>query len=231
MPDTQLVTVLSLGLLLGARHALDIDHVTAVTTILSERPDVRLSGLIGACWGFGHTAMLLLVGVGVLVFKIVIPERVASGLEILVGLMLVVLGTSLALTLWRGRWHLHVHEHGGDRHQHLHSHRLDTGHVHVHWLRLTLKPFTVGMVHGLAGSAGLALMVLANVRSVWEGMAYLLLFGVGSIVGMVALGAVISLPLVGSASLGRRAQLALQGLASIGSIGLGVGIVARIGLG
>jgi cytochrome c biogenesis protein CcdA len=231
MPDTQLVTVLSLGLLLGARHALDIDHVTAVTTILSERPDLRLSGLIGACWGFGHTAMLLVVGVGVLVFKIAIPERVASGLEILVGLMLVALGSSLALTLWRGRWHLHVHEHGGTRHQHLHSHRLDASHVHVHWLRLTLKPFAVGMVHGLAGSAGLALMVLATVRSVWQGIAYLLLFGVGSIVGMIALGALISLPLVGSASLGRRPQLALQGLASIGSIGLGLGIMARIGLG
>ncbi len=231
MPDTQLLTVLSLGLLLGARHALDADHVAAVTTILSERPDFRSSGLIGVSWGFGHTVMLLLVGVAVLVFKIAIPERVASGLEILVGLMLVALGTSLALTLWRGHWHLHVHEHGGATHQHLHSHRLDAGHVHTHWLRVTLKPFAVGLVHGLAGSAGLALMVLASVRSVWQGVAYLLVFGLGSILGMAGLGALISLPLVSSASLGRPAQLTLQGLASIGSIGLGLSMVARGGLG
>ncbi|MGH7166252.1 MAG: sulfite exporter TauE/SafE family protein [Nitrospiraceae bacterium] len=231
MPDTQLLTVLSLGLLLGARHALDVDHVAAVTTILSERPDFRLSGLIGVSWGFGHTVMLLLVGVAVLVFKIAIPERVASGLELLVGLMLVGLGASLALTLWRGRWHLHAHEHEGATHQHLHSHRLDTGHAHTHWLRVTLKPFAVGMVHGLAGSAGLALMVLASVRSVWQGVAYLLVFGVGSILGMAGLGALISLPLVGSASLGRPAQLTLQGLASVGSIGLGLSMMARVGLG
>ncbi len=231
MPDAQLLTVLSLGLLLGARHALDADHVAAVTTILSERPDFRLSGLIGVCWGFGHTVMLLLVGVALLVFEIAIPEQVASGLEILVGLMLVALGASLALTLWRGRWHLHAHEHEGASHRHLHSHRLHAGHPHVHWLRVTLKPFAVGMVHGLAGSAGLALMVLASVRSVWQGVAYLLVFGVGSILGMAGLGVLISLPLVGSISLGRPAQLTLQGLASLGSIGLGLSMMARVGLG
>ncbi len=231
MPDAQLLTVLSLGLLLGARHALDVDHVAAVTTILSERPDFRLSGLIGVCWGFGHTVMLLLVGVAILVFKVAIPERVASGLEILVGLMLVALGASLGVTLWRGRWHLHAHEHEGAMHRHLHSHRLHVGHAHVHWLRVTLKPFAVGMVHGLAGSAGLALMVLASVRSVWQGVAYILVFGVGSILGMAGLGALISLPLVGSISLGRPAQLTLQGLASLGSIGLGLSMMARVGLG
>lgn len=231
MSELQFLTVLGLGFLLGARHALDADHIAAVSAILSERPDLRASGVIGFCWGFGHTAVLLLVGLPVIVLKITIPEPVTQILEFAVGLMLVILGLSLAVTLFRERWHLHAHRHEGTTHLHLHSHDLHAGHEHGHWLQVSVKPFVVGMIHGLAGSAALVLLVLSTVQTVWEGMAYILVFGAGSIVGMMLLGLLISLPLVFSASFGYRAQFAVQGLASLGSIGLGLAMVFRFGLG
>lgn len=231
MPDTSFLTILSLGFLLGAKHALDADHVAAVSTLLVARPAWRTSGIIGFCWGFGHTMTLLLVGLLVIVFKLTIPEPVAQGLELGVGLMLIVLGGSLAATLVRARWHVHVHRHEGEPHLHLHSHRLQPGHEHAHGAPWSVRPVLIGMVHGLAGSAALMLLVLAAVRSVWEGLVYILVFGVGSIAGMMLLGLVISVPLVMSAAWGHRAQLAVQGLASLGSIGLGATMVARIALG
>jgi high-affinity nickel permease len=228
--DLHYVTFLGLGFLLGARHALDADHVAAVSTILSERPTLRASGLIGFCWGFGHTVMLLVVGLAMIGLKMTIPERVALAVEFGVGGMLVVLGASLAVTLARERWHIHAHQHDGATHLHFHSHGRQTDHAHTHWLQASLKPLLVGMVHGLAGSAALMFVVLSSVRTAWEGAAYILVFGLGSIVGMVLVGITISLPLVFSASLGRPVQLAVQGLASLGSIGLGLAMMARIGL-
>lgn len=229
MSETEFITALGLGLLLGARHALDADHVAAVSAILSRRPDLQSSGFIGFCWGFGHAVMLLVVGAAVILLKVTISEQVALACELGVGVMLVVLGVSLVRTICREQWHLHAHQHDGETHRHLHSHRLRAGHDHQHWLRDSFRPFLVGMAHGLAGSAALMLMVLSTVRSWWEGIVYILVFGAGSIVGMMLLGLLISLPMVFSVSLGWRAQMAVQGLASLGSIGLGLAIIYRIG--
>jgi sulfite exporter TauE/SafE len=221
------MSVLGMGFLLGARHALDADHVVAVTTILSKRPSFRASGFIGFCWGSGHTLVLLLVGLAVIALKITIPERLASAFEFLVGLMLVGLGVSLAATIARERWHWHAHQHEGATHLHLHSHDRREDHQHQHWLGGSAKSFLVGMVHGLAGSAALGMMVFSTVQTIWQGVAYILVFGLGSILGMVLLGTVISFPLIFSASFGRQAQAAVQGLASLASIGLGLVIMVR----
>ncbi|MGH7209360.1 MAG: urease accessory protein UreH [Nitrospiraceae bacterium] len=231
MSELDFLTILGFGFLLGARHALDADHVAAVCTILSERPSLSTSGVIGFCWGFGHTTVLLLVGIAVIMLKISIPEPMAVAVELAVGVMLVALGLSLAVTLVRERWHLHAHQHDGETHVHLHHHLRRPDHLHRHWVRLSLKPFVVGMVHGLAGSAALMLMVVSTVRTVGEGLAYILVFGLGSVVGMMLLGVAISIPIVLSASCGRRAQEAVQALASLGSIGLGVTMLVRLGLG
>lgn len=231
MIDLQLAAVLNLGFLLGARHALDPDHVVAVSTLLAERADFRTSGLIGLFWGFGHTIVLLLVGLVVLLLKINIPEQVTTAIEFCVGVMLLILGGSLAWTLYQERWHLHAHRHGDTTHLHLHRHREQVGHGHDHWLRLSTRPLLIGMVHGLAGSAALMLMILSTVRTLWEGMAYIFVFGLGSILGMIALGILLTLPLILSAPFGRRAQLTLQILASVGSIGIGLMMMLRIALG
>ena len=227
MPDLQVMTILGLGFLLGVRHALDADHVVAVSTMLAQRPDLRRSGFIGLCWGCGHTAVLLAVGLAVLALKITIPDAVAQMFESIVGLMLIVLGCTVAVTLYREQWHLHAHEHDGARHVHLHSHSLGTDHRDRHGWRESLPPVLVGMVHGLAGSAALMLVVLSAARTYWEGIAYILFFGAGSILGMMALGMLISLPIFFSSSLGRYAQMAVRGLAGVGSIGFGLALLLR----
>ena len=201
MQEAQLLTVLGIGFVLGARHALDTDHIVAVSTILSRQPNLRASGLIGFLWGCGHTAVLLLVGLAVMTLNLAIPQPLVTVLKFAVGIMLVVLGASLAHTIWRDRWHLHSHQHDGRTHLHLHSHARQDDHAHGQWVGGYLRPFLVGMVHGLAGSAALMLVILSAVRTPLEGMAYILVFGIGSILGMMVLGVLISLPILFSAAL------------------------------
>ncbi len=231
MPETSFLTVLSLGFLLGLRHAMDADHIAAVSTVLARHPSVRASGLIGFFWGMGHTLVLLLVGGAVLALDVTIPETLALAFEFGVGLMLVGLGLSVAIRLIRERWHLHAHEHGGERHLHFHSHQAGVDHAHSHWLRRSIQPLLIGMAHGLAGSAALMLLVLSTVTTLGQGMAYILVFGSGSILGMMLLGLAISLPVVYSRFYGRQALLAVQGLASIGSIALGLAMIVHIASG
>lgn len=231
MLDFEFLTILGLGFLLGARHALDADHLAAISTIVSTRPGLRTSGFIGLCWGFGHTLMLLLVGVAVILLKVTIPESVSRILEFGVGIMLVFLGASLAWSIYREGWHLHAHEHDGERHLHLHSHPKEKHHRHSHWMHLSVRPLLIGMAHGLAGSAALMLMVLSTVHTTWQGMAYIFVFGIGSVIGMVCLGLLIATPMVLSASSGRRMQRIIQGLACLGSVGLGVTMIIRIAQG
>jgi hypothetical protein len=231
MPDAELLTILGLGFVLGLRHALDTDHVAAVSIVLTRRPSVRASSMIGFSWGLGHTLVLLLVGAVVLALRVEISESLALAAEFGVGMMLVVLGSALAIKLSKERWHLHPHEHDGERHLHLHSHQRSTDHHHSHWLRDSIQPLCIGMVHGLAGSAALLLVVLSTAKSMMAGLLYIAVFGVGSILGMILIGFAISVPVLWSLSVGRHVFLGVQGLASLGSIGLGIAIMVRIALG
>ena len=227
MTDPSYLTVLGLGFVLGLRHALDSDHLAAVSTVLAERPSWRASGLVGLSWGLGHTEMLLLVGAIVQILRVPIPQPVADAAECVVGLMLVALGGLLGMKLLRERWHLHQHDHDGTRHVHLHSHAQSQDHGHAHWWRESVRPLCIGMAHGLAGSAALLLFVVASAGSVLEGLLYIAVFGCGSIAGMMLIGLLLSIPVVWSLRLGRPVFLALQGLASAGSIALGLAIVYR----
>jgi high-affinity nickel permease len=231
MLDTELLTILGLGLVLGLRHALDSDHLAAVSTILAQRPSFRASGMIGFSWGLGHTAVLLVVGTVVLVLRVSIPESVALAAEFGVGAMLVFLGGILAVRLVRERWHMHRHNHDDTQHMHLHSHALVEDHGHGHWWRASIRPFGIGMVHGLAGSAALLLIVLSSARSVSEGLIYIVIFGLGSILGMVLVGMVVSLPVLWSLNIGRPVFLAVQGLASVGSVAIGLMMMFQIAFG
>jgi len=229
MFDADFLAILGLGFLLGARHALDADHIAAVSTLLSTRPSLHTSGFIGLCCGLGHTFTLLMVGLAVIFLKVAIPLPVAQMLEVGVGVMLVVLGGSLAWTIYRDRWHLHTHEHDGAHHVHLHRHQEQDDHHHPHWMRLSVRPLCIGMVHGLAGSAALLLIVLSTVQTLGQGILYITVFGIGSIIGMVLIGLLVSIPLVLSATYGGRAQTLMQGLASVGSVALGIMIIVRNG--
>ena len=231
MLDTEFLTIVGLGFVLGLRHALDTDHLAAVSTVLAQRPSFRASGMIGFSWGLGHTAILLLVGAVVLVFRVPVPEPIALASEFGGGAMLVFLGCMLGLRLVRERWHVHRHEHDGTQHMHLHSHALAEDHGHGHWWRDSVRPFCIGMAHGLAGSAALLLIVLSSARSVSEGLIYIAVFGAGSILGMMLVGMVVSLPVLWSLNLGRPVFLAVQGLASLGSVAVGLTIMLQIAFG
>ena len=214
---------LGLGFALGLRHALDPDHVVAVSTIVSESRSIRRSSLVGTSWGLGHTAALLAAGGAVIGLKLSIPRHAALWMESAVAGMLVLLGLKAVRTAFRGwRVHRHVHVHDGREHAHFHAHREgELAHSHRHLLGFRTQPFLVGLVHGLAGSAGLMILVLGTIPSVIAGLAYIAMFGLGSTGGMLLMSSLISLPFVWTAGRFRLFTQGLQLLVGLGSIGFG----------
>ncbi len=229
MADSHIFSLLSLGFLFGLKHALDADHVAAILTIATENRTFWRSSLIGFCWGVGHTVILFVIGTAVLLFKLTIPSAWANLFEVAVGVMLVGLGLSVAFALWRERVHLHAHRHEhGEQHRHLHSHGRGAHHDHLHRFRLEYKSLAVGMVHGLAGSAALLLLVLAAVPSLGVGLLYILVFGAGSILGMVVLATAMSIPFAMSAERTARVHQSLRAAAALFSIVLGSTILFEL---
>ncbi len=228
MNDPSYAAVLGFGFLLGIRHALDADHLAAVSTVLAQRPSLRASSAVGLWWGVGHTLTLLIVGSVVLALGIHIPPQFERIAESGVGVLLIVLGGSLAVKLCRERWHMHRHHHNGDAHVHLHSHQRQDDHRHRHWLTDSVRPLCIGMAHGLAGSAALMLIILATTQELGPGLLSIAVFGVGSIAGMMAIGLTISLPLVCSLSFSRPLFFGLQGFAGAASVGVGVWMLVKL---
>ena len=193
------LSILALGFVLGIKHAIEPDHVIAVSTIASQSKKLVKSTLAGVFWGIGHTATLFIVGVILILMKGEIPEKWAMSLEFLVGIMLVYLGLTTLLSF--KNIHIHQHEHDGDDHKHLHSHSHNGQHQHQHQHRNVsyLKSLFIGLVHGLAGSGAMVLLTMSTVKSVWEAAVYILIFGVGTILGMLIFTTIIGIPFVFSA--------------------------------
>ena len=230
LQDPQFLSLLGVGFLLGLRHALDSDHLAAVSTVLAERPSLLASGAVGLWWGIGHTLTLMLVGSVVLAWGIRIPEEFELLAESGVAVLLIVLGGTLALKLYRERWHVHRHHHDGEPHIHFHSHHRQNDHRHPHWMIQSIRPLCIGMAHGLAGSAALMLMILSTTKEVGTGLLSILVFGVGSIIGMMVIGLTISVPVIYSRSISQRLFGAVQGLASIASVSVGIWMLVKLAL-
>jgi high-affinity nickel permease len=231
MPETEFLSLLGVGFLLGLRHALDSDHLAAVSTVLAERPSLLASGAVGLWWGIGHTLTLLLVGSIVLAWELHIPAGFELIAESGVALLLIVLGGTLALKLYRERWHVHSHfHHDGQPHVHFHSHQQQEDHRHRHWMAQSIRPLCIGMAHGLAGSAAVILIILATTKEMGAGLLSILVFGVGSIVGMMVIGLTISVPVIYSRSISQRLFGAVQGLASLASVSVGVWMLVKLAL-
>ncbi len=196
--EASLYAAFVLGLLLGFQHALDPDHLIAVSTIVSEQKSFKWASLIGAFWGLGHTATLFIVGLAVIGLRVTIPPRAALGLEFLVAVMLMILGINvLRRSFGAERVHLHTHTHNPKTHSHFHVHETpQQDHGHGHPFQAMRRPFFVGAIHGLAGSAALMLLVLSTIPSPLGGLAYIVIFGVGSVGGMLVLSSLISLPFI-----------------------------------
>ncbi len=233
-PAGPVLGILGMGLLFGIKHATEADHIAAVGAIVSEQDGLSRALRTGGLWGTGHTLAILLAGVLVVGLRLTIPGPIARGLEFCVALMIIALGGAAltrALRICPGI-HVHRHAHDSHSHAHLHFHDAEKGHLpgrdaaaelHAHHAlrHVGYKPLLVGMMHGLAGSAALTLLVLAQIRSVPLGLTYLLVFGTGSIGGMALMSMVISLPFSATASrpmLGRALQIAA------GAVSLGFGL-------
>ena len=228
MPEAGLLTLLGVGFLLGLRHALDVDHLAAVSTVLAERPSILASSSVGLWWGIGHTLTLLVVGSIVLISGLRIPDGFELVAESAVGALLIVLGGSLGFRLYRERWHVHRHHHDGEPHIQFHSHQRHDDHSHQHWMAESIRPLCIGMAHGLAGSAALMLMILATTTEVGAGLLSILIFGIGSIVGMMCIGITISVPVIYSRSISPRLFVGVQSAASLASVSVGMWMLAKL---
>lgn len=244
MPES--LVVLALGFFLGMRHATDADHVIAVTTIVTRQREILAAAVTGLLWGLGHTLTVTAIGSSIILFNLAIPTWLGVGMELSVGLMLVVLGLfniAAFFNLRPGVWrraasgssevvHTHAHSHGDYVHSHPHGHGPD---VHPHRPDQTplaaidrrfgrsrlyshIRPLIVGVVHGLAGSAAVTLLVVAAVRDPGWAIAYLLVFGLGTIAGMMlittSLASAFRLAGAQSGAVGRHLGLA-AGVASV----------------
>ena len=190
-------SVLLLGFVIGLRHALEADHLAAVASLATRTRSLRRALRLGALWGLGHSLTLLLVGGGLLLADRLVPARAAILLEGLVGLLLMVLGLDVICRAVRERVHFHRHRHGTLEHFHAHSHagegsHADSANDHGHDQGLSGRAVLIGLLHGLAGSAALILLAAGRLPSPWWGLVYILLFGLGSILGMALMSCVVS---------------------------------------
>jgi len=248
-----LLSIIALGFFLGMRHASDPDHVIAVTTIVSRQRSIRHAASIGVLWGLGHTITILVVGSAIILFGLVIPPRVGLTMEFSVGLMLILLGVlnlsgimrwiSEAVTPLQLGQHSHPHGHGDYVHNHPHGHSPENhGHAEdatpLGWMDRTfgrlglyhiLRPLAVGIVHGLAGSAAVALLVLTTIRVPSWAIFYLLVFGVGTIAGMMLITAAIAVPFSFSEIRYARLNRGLGLVSGLISLGFGLFIVYQMG--
>jgi ABC-type nickel/cobalt efflux system permease component RcnA len=251
-----LLSIIALGFFLGMRHATDPDHVIAVTTIVSRQRSIRHAAVIGVLWGVGHTITILAVGSAIILFGLVIPPRIGLTMEFSVGLMLILLGVLNLSGLMR--WitetltpmqlgphaHTHPHGHGDYVHSHSHGHGGKETHGHaedatpVGWMDRTfgrlglyqvLRPLAVGIVHGLAGSAAVALLVLTTIRVATWAVFYLLVFGLGTVAGMMLITAAIAVPFKFSEARFARLNRGLGLASGLISLGFGLFIVYQMG--
>jgi ABC-type nickel/cobalt efflux system permease component RcnA len=206
-----LLSILLLGFLLGIKHAIEPDHVIAVSTIASESKSLKRSVFAGVYWGIGHTATLFIVGMFLIAAKNTITDTVALSLEFTVGIMLVSLGLNSILKFMKNPPH----------HTHDIPNQVKKNHTHV-------KSFFIGLVHGLAGSAAMVLLTMSTVSTVWEGALYILIFGCGTVLGMLSFSTVIGVPFILTS--GKKVNRNLNNLAGIISILFGFYYMYNLGV-
>jgi ABC-type nickel/cobalt efflux system permease component RcnA len=220
--------ILSLGFLLGMQHALEADHIAAVSSIASRRSDVGDIVKHGLTWGLGHTLTLFAFAGAAILLGHAIPEKLAGPLETAVGIMLVGLGAHLLWRLWRDRVHVHTHRHD-DGTVHVHSHAGEklpharAAHAHEHGFRW--RTLLIGLMHGMAGSAALLVLTVSQAPSAAAGLGYIALFGIGSMIGMGLLSTLIAVPIAISARFLTLANHVLQGAVGLVTIAIGLNTI------
>jgi len=229
MPFFELMTSSGLGSLLGMRHALEPDHLAAVSTLVTGERSSYKAALLGACWGVGHTLSLVILGTGLVLLRAEMPAPLADGFEFCVALMLVGLGLrAIYLAARQGpAGPVHAHQHGSR----VHVHSGVPAHIHIGTWTLARRPLFVGAIHGLAGSGALTALVVTTLPSTTARLIYMALFGVGSTLGMAALSGVLGWPLarVGShRAVARGISMAVGCVSTVLGLAWGYPLVARL---
>ncbi|PYQ96359.1 MAG: urease accessory protein [Acidobacteria bacterium] len=220
MPVLELMTSSGLGSLLGMRHALEPDHLAAVSTLVTGERSSCKAAFLGVCWGLGHTLTLVAVGTVLVILRAEMPARASDAFELSVALMLVGLGLrAIYLAAREGAaGPAHVHHHGSR----VHLHPGTPAHIHIGTWTLARRPLLVGAIHGLAGSGALTTLVVATLPSTAARLTYMAVFGLGSTLGMAALSGLLGWPLAHAGShraIGRGVSLA------VGCVSTALGLV------
>jgi hypothetical protein len=229
MPVLDILTSSGLGSLLGMRHALEPDHLAAVSTLVTGERNTFKAALLGACWGLGHTFSLLVVGIVLVLLRAKMPERIADVFELGVAFMLIGLGLrSMYLAVRQGPdGPIHTHHHG----QQAHTHEGAPAHIHIGTWTLARRPLLVGAVHGLAGSGALTALVLTTLPSTAARLTYMALFGLGSTLGMATLSGLLGFPLAEMSKhrgVLRAVSLAVGGVSTLLGVWWGLPLVYKI---
>jgi ABC-type nickel/cobalt efflux system permease component RcnA len=218
-----MAAALALALVLGLRHAADPDHLAAVSTLIASEPEdgTRRAGRLGLAWGAGHATTLFLFGLPIVLFHAYLPDGVQRAAEALVGLMIMLLAGRLLVRWQRGHFHVHPHRHGDTEHRHLHPHGAPWAHDHAHRPearlgRSSAQAFGIGLVHGIGGSAGVGVLLLATIPGQAEAVAALGVLALGTAVSMAALSSAFGYAITRGPLLGRTLAFAPgMGLATL----------------
>lgn len=225
--DISLATVVTVGFLLGLRHAFEPDHLAAVSTLATRQGRLGDAAVLGIAWGAGHTASIALVALLVMALGIHLPERLSQGAELLVAALLVWLGATVLVRYARGRWHMHRHAHDGATHLHLHSHAQDASHEHRHPRWDARRALGFGIAHGMAGSAAVLVLVVAAAPTAASQAAYIVAFGLGTIAGMLSVSFGLAVLVRVATRRGERLAQALHVGSALASVVAGVMLAYR----
>jgi len=226
--SASILALAGLGLLLGFRHAFEPDHLAAVSTLATRQGRLLDACRLGLAWAVGHTVSVGIVVGAIILLGLRLPDRLWPVADFLVALLLIALGASVILRYARGHWHLHVHTHDAGPHLHLHSHAHGATHVHAHPRGDARRSLGFGLLHGLAGSAAILVLLVAAAPTRAAQLAYFLAFAAGTMIGML----LVSFSLAGVVRLasgrGARWATALHVGSAVASVMVGLLLAGRV---
>jgi ABC-type nickel/cobalt efflux system permease component RcnA len=229
--NTGLVGLAGIGLLLGFRHAFEPDHLAAVSTLATRQGRLLEACRLGVAWALGHTASVGLVVAAIIVGGVRLPARLWPAADFLVALLLIALGGSVIARYARGRWHLHVHSHDGGPHLHLHSHAHGAAHDHTHPTGDVRRSLGFGLLHGLAGSAAILVLLVAAAPTRAAQLAYFAAFALGTLLGMLCVSLSLAAIVRLAAERGRHWAMTLHVGAAAASVAVGLALAGRVAAG
>ena len=226
--STSLLALSGLGLLLGLRHAFEPDHLAAVSTLATRQGRVLDACRLGLAWALGHTVSVGVVVLAIMAAGLHLPARLWPAADFLVALLLIALGGAVILRYARGRWHLHTHAHDAGPHFHLHSHAGGSAHSHPHPRGDTRRSLGFGLLHGLAGSAAILVLLVAAAPTRAAQLAYFVAFAIGTTVGMLAVSVSLATLVRLASGRGTRWATVLHLGSALTSVVVGLALAGRV---